>query len=75
MFSLNLKLIGQIYSIFSYKITCLVMLLTILLTIKTNTVHNQSLKKCKSRKFNFFLINKRVTKNLDKILKYYKSTI
>jgi hypothetical protein len=46
------------------------MLLTILLTIKTNAVHNQSLKKCKSRKFNFFLINKRVTKNLDKILKY-----
>ena len=46
------------------------MLLTILLTIKTNTVHNQTLKNLKSRKFNFFLINKRVAKNLDKILKY-----
>ena len=46
------------------------MLLTTLSTIKKNIVHNQILKNLKSRKFNFFLINNRVTKNLDKIIKY-----
>jgi len=44
MFSLNLKLIGQIYSIFLYKITKFVMLLTILLTSKIKKAHNQPLE-------------------------------
>jgi len=36
---------GQIYSIFYYKITYFVMLLTILLTRETKYVNNQGVKK------------------------------
>jgi len=47
MFSLNLKLIEQIYSIFLNEITNFVMLLTILLTSKNDYVHNQAVESCK----------------------------
>ncbi|EAZ95105.1 hypothetical protein FBBAL38_08959 [Flavobacteria bacterium BAL38] len=59
MFSLNLKLIRQIYIIFLYKITYFVMLLTILLTTKIENVNNQGVKKTKKQKIKVFLIKQK----------------
>jgi len=56
MFSLNLKLIEQIYSIFIYEITNFVMLLTILLTRKFKTTQYQIVKNTKIEKIKVFLI-------------------
>ena len=42
------------------------MLLTILLTIKTNAIHNQALENYKNSKFKVFLIKKTTPKKIKK---------